>query len=67
MFYPTTSVAYAIQARDWLERARQAEIDEGLINEKQAMEIATRLMSRNQQECFDLEGTRRAIAEAMAT
>ena len=58
---PTNSVAYAIQARDWLNRALQAEVDDGLLNERQAMDVATRLMSLNQLNCFDLTGTRENI------
>jgi len=37
-------------------------VDDGLMTETQAMEIATRLMRGNQEECFDLKGTRAAIA-----
>jgi hypothetical protein len=60
--WPNASVAYAMQARQWLTRALQAEVDEGLLTEWQAMALATRLMRTNQEECFDLEGTREAIA-----
>ena len=62
--YPTSSVAYSIQARDWLNRALRAEVDEGLLNERQAMDVATRVMSLNQQDCFDLDGTRENIESA---
>ncbi|MDP6019589.1 MAG: amidohydrolase family protein, partial [Candidatus Latescibacteria bacterium] len=41
--WPTSSAAYAIQARRWLTRALQAEIDENLLSEQQAMDVATRL------------------------
>ncbi len=64
--WPTSSVAYAIQAREWLNRALQSEVDDGLMNERQAMELATRLMSLNQEACFDLQGTRAAIQTAGA-
>jgi len=60
--WPNASVAYATQARQWLTRALQAEVNEGLLNERQAMSLATRLMHANQQACFDLAGTRAAIA-----
>ena len=65
--WPTSSAAYAIQAREWLHRALQSEVDEGLMNERQAMDLATRLMSLNQEACFDLQGTRAAIQNASIT
>jgi len=61
--WPTSSTAYAIQARRWLHRALQAEVNEGLLNEAQALGLAERLMLKNQQSCFDLQGTRQALAE----
>jgi len=60
--WPQAAVAYAMQARQWLTRALQSEVDEGWLNENQATELATRLMRSNQQECFDLAGTRAAIS-----
>ena len=63
---PTAAVAYAIQARRWLARALSAEVDEGLLTLGEAKEVATRIMRRNQYECFDVEGTRAAIRKAMA-
>ncbi len=42
-------------------RALEAEIADGDLTEPQAMQVATRLMSTNQRECFDLDGTREAI------
>ena len=65
-FWPNASVAYAIQARRWLTRALQAEVDDGLLTEQQAIAFATRIMRTNQEECFDLEGTRAAIRRAAA-
>jgi hypothetical protein len=50
--WPTSAVAYAIQARRWLTRALQAEVEEGLMAENQAIEIATQLMYDNQYKCF---------------
>ena len=64
-YRPTSAAAYAIQARRWLNRALQGEIDDGLMTESQAIGIATRLMSDNQKACFDLEGTRAACEAAM--
>jgi len=65
--WPGASVAYAIQARRWLTRALQAEVSEGLLTEAQAIAYATRLMRGNQAACFDLAGTRAAIAREMAS
>ncbi len=61
--WPTSSTAYAIQARRWLNRALQAEVDAGLLSEAQVLDIAARLMHKNQRDCFDLDGTRSALAE----
>jgi hypothetical protein len=61
--WPTSSTAYAIQARRWLNRALQAEVDAGLLSEAQVIDIAARLMRTNQRDCFDLDGTRNALAE----
>jgi predicted TIM-barrel fold metal-dependent hydrolase len=61
VFAPAQTVGYAAQARAWLNRALQAEIDEGLLTEAQAIQIATRLMRANQIDCFDLDGARAAI------
>ena len=65
VFWPGQSVAYAIQAREGLRRALQAEVDNGLIEERDAIQLATRFMRTNQEACFDLAGTRTAIAESM--
>ena len=64
-FWPTCTVAYAIQARRWLARALSAEVNEGLLTLDEAKEIAARIMRQNQYECFDVEGTRSAIRKAM--
>ena len=56
--WPSSSVAYAGQARRWLTRSLQAEIDEGLLTEAQAIQLATRLMRENQLDCFDIPGKR---------
>src|SRR5690606_17236280 len=42
--WPTHAAAYAIQARRWLARTLQAEVDEGDLTEKEAITVATRLM-----------------------
>ena len=64
---PTSTYAYAMQMRRYLTDALQAEIDDGYLSESEAMEIATRISRDNQIACFDLDGTREAIHEAMAT
>jgi predicted TIM-barrel fold metal-dependent hydrolase len=58
-----TSVAYSMQARKWLGKALQAEIDEGDLTEAQAIGFAQRILQDNQKECFDLDGLRRRLAE----
>ena len=60
-FWATSSVAYAAQAREGFNRALQAEIDEGFLTEAEAIDIASRMMERNQRAVFDLDGTRAAI------
>lgn len=64
--WPPSAVAYACQARQWLTRALQAEVDEGLLTEPQAIAVAERVMSGNQAELFDLDGTRARIRAAMS-
>src|SRR6185503_963468 len=64
-FWPNAAVAYAAQARQWLTRALQGEVEDGLLTEREALDLATRLMRANQQECFDIEGTRAANRAAM--
>ena len=60
-FFPAETVAYAVQARAWLTRALQAEVDDGLLTEVEAIQLARRVMRENQAACFDLEGRRAAI------
>ncbi len=60
-FWPNAAVAYATQARQWLTRALQAEVDDQLLLAPAAIALATRLMRTNQEECFDIVGTRAAI------
>jgi len=63
--WPTSSAAYAIQARRWLTRALEAEVAAGDLTERQAMEVATRWLRANQYACFDVEGTRANIRAAL--
>ena len=62
--WPTSAMAYAIQARNEIRRALEDEINDGYLTEKQAMAFADRIMNKNQYECFDIEGTRSNIAKA---
>ncbi len=64
-FWPNAAVAYATQARQWLTRALQTEVDDQLLLPSEAIALATRLMRTNQEECFDITGTRAAIQAAM--
>ena len=59
--WPTSAAAYAIQARRWMTRALQGEIDDGLLTEVETIELATRFMRGNQEACFDIAGTRQAL------
>lgn len=54
-FWPTAAVAYAHQARQWLTRALEAEVQEKLLTEKQAIGLAQRFMHDNQYACFRIE------------
>jgi hypothetical protein len=63
---PRAAAAYAAQMRKWLAKALRAEIDDGYLTEKQAMDIACRIMHDNQYEVFDVEGTRANIRGFLA-
>ena len=63
--WPHAAFAYSIQARRGLSRALQAEVDEKLLSERQAIALASRFMRTNQEACFDLSGTRAAIRTAI--
>ena len=62
--WPTGALAYSIQARNEIGRALEAEIEDGYMIEKQAIDVATRIMRNNQYACFDIPGTRANIREA---
>ena len=64
--WPNMVVAYAQQARQGLTRALQAEVDEGTMNEAEAMALATQLMQGNQYACFDVTGRRASLQAALA-
>ena len=62
--WPTNAYAYSIQMRHYFTKALQAEVDEGELSEKDAINIAQRVLFDNQMQCFDVEGTRAAILSA---
>ncbi len=62
--WPTSAMAYAIQARNEIRRALEAEIADGYLSEKQAMAFATRIMRTNQYDCFDIGTTQSNIVRA---
>lgn len=51
-FWPAAAVAYAYQARQWLTRTLQAEVEDGLLTEASAIRLAQRFMQGNQYACF---------------
>ncbi len=65
-WWPPQSVGYAAQCRRWLTRALQAEVDAGDLTERQAIDIASRIMRANQHECLDVAGRRAALRAAAA-
>jgi hypothetical protein len=67
---PAHSVGFALQARRWLDRSLQAEVEEGLISERKAMEVARFLMMDSPRSYFDIErkqDTLKGISEAETT
>lgn len=58
---PTSAYAYAIQMRRWLTRALEAEVADGLLTEREAIWVATRVLRENQLDCFDVGGTQAAV------
>ena len=50
--WPIASYAYSMQARYWLTKTLQQEVDEGHLSEKEAMAYAERVMRSNQYDCF---------------
>ena len=56
-FWPSAAVSYSFQARTWLTRALQAEVDEGFLSEKDAIRLAVRWMGGNQSALFGLSSS----------
>jgi predicted TIM-barrel fold metal-dependent hydrolase len=65
--WPSGSLAYAYQARAWFTRTLQAEVDEGLLSENEAITLASRFMRENQYECFRVEEKRRTSVAALGS
>ena len=60
---PAATLAYSRQARTWLTRALQAEVDDGLVREPEAIELAQRFMLSNQTDYFDLDRKKAALRQ----
>lgn len=60
--WPGAALAYSIQARNWLTRTLQAEIDDRLLTEAEAIALAERFMRGNQYDCFRIEKKRAQVA-----
>jgi hypothetical protein len=51
-------------ARHWLTRTLQAEVDEGLLRESEAIALADRFMRENQYACFRVAEKKQAMQRA---
>lgn len=60
-FWPGASVAYARQARQWLTRALQAEVNDEFLNEAEAIALAERFMRTNQYDCMRIEAKKATL------
>ncbi|MFN8441831.1 MAG: amidohydrolase family protein [Caldilineaceae bacterium] len=64
-FWPAGSFSHALQTRRWLNRTLQAEIDEGLLSESEAMALVTRYMRENQYDCFRVAEKKKTILQQL--
>jgi len=55
-----------VQMRRWLANALEEEVADGLLTTRQSMDIATQMLRSNQLACFDIEGTQRAVRDAVS-
>ena len=62
--YPGAALAYAKQARAWFAKALEAEVNEGLLSEAQALDVARRFMLDNQYDCFRVEDKKAFLRRA---
>jgi predicted TIM-barrel fold metal-dependent hydrolase len=65
-FWPAAAVAYARQARRYLTHTLQAEIEDGFLDEREALALAARFLYENQFACFRL-AEKKAQAAASVT
>ena len=63
---PAGSVGYAMQTRDWLARALESEVEDRHLTEREAIDLAERLMMRNQYEYFRIAEKKAALKGATA-
>lgn len=66
-FFPAPAVGYSLQARQWFARAMEGEVADGLLNEKEAIALAQRLMRDNQYDCFRVESKRAEIVASLVS
>jgi predicted TIM-barrel fold metal-dependent hydrolase len=64
---PSMAYAYAVQMRRWLTNALEEEVAEGMLTARQAVDVASHVLRGNQLACFDIEGTQRAVREAVSS
>jgi len=57
-YFPSASVAYGYQARQWLLHTLLSEVEDCLIKEKDAIMFARRIMRENAQEVFNISRLR---------
>lgn len=60
--WPAGALSHAYQTRRWLTRTLQAEVNEELMSEAEAINLATRFMRTNQYDCFHVAEKRSALA-----
>jgi hypothetical protein len=63
--WPGAAMAYAYQARKWLTYALEREVEEGLLAESEAIDLADRYMRGNQYDCFRVEAKKQSMLEAV--
>jgi hypothetical protein len=59
--WPGAALAYAKQARAWLTRALQSEVDDDLLTQTEAISLAKRFMQQNQYDCFRVQAKQEHI------
>ncbi len=64
-FWPSSTLAYATQARRELQQTFEEEIRDGYLNEQEAIRILDRICRANQYDCFDVTGRQQAAQDAV--